>query len=446
MVMAAHDLPSSIQWHEGMLLAPQHFQQLSVRQEQLLAYNGAMLSPFHWGIRHLRIDTVLLLEGTFRVLEMEAILPDGLVVSSSEAERGALDVDLQQFRDHLEGDGAAVHLAIPSQRSGSSTVQGEWARYRSVDGAAVLDQNTGQSELRIPRLLPRLRLLVGDRPPDKYSSIALARVCYRNEGFQLLPFEPPRLRVPQSCLIGEMVAKVTKRLREKAVFLAERLRAPSSATRMPQLLETKGLIHSLVAPLPPLETLLATGRAHPLALYLALTSAVGHLASLGRGLVPPVLEPYDHDDLYSTFDQALRYITQVIDEGIQESYTSFPFYFKKGAFYIHFDDEWQGAPLVLGVRSKEGATEEEIRSWVEESLIGSRSRIAEMRSLRIRGAVREAVSGDADLVPARGVQLYSLEEDPDFVKPNEPLFIVNLDDTEGRRRPLEIVLYVRNRS
>jgi len=446
MEMAAHDLPSPIQWHEGMLLAPQHFQQMSARQELLLGYNAAMLSPFHWGIRHLKIDTVLLLEGTFRVLEMEALLPDGLLVSSEDAERGSLEVDLHQFRDQLEGEGATIHLAIPSRRAGASTVQGEWARYRSIDGAAVLDQNTGQSELRIPRLVPRLRLLVGDRPPDKYSSIPLARVSSRNEGFQLLPFEPPRLRVPQSSLIGAMVAKVTKRLREKAVFLAERMRAPSSATRMPQLLETRGLINSLVAPLPPLETLLGTGRAHPFNLYLALTSAVGHVASLGRGLVPPVLEPYDHDDLYGTFERAVDFIDQMIEEGIQESYTSYPFYFKKGAFYIHFDDEWQGAPLVMGVRGKEGASEEEIRSWVEESLIGSRSRIAEMRSLRIRGAGREAMAGDADLVAARGVQLYTLEEDPEFVKTNEPLFVVNLDDTEGSRRPLEIVLYVRNRS
>lgn len=445
MVTAAHDLPSSIQWHEGMLLAPQHFQQMAARHEELLSYKAAMLSPFHWGVRHLEIDGVLLIEGTFRVLELEATLPDGLVVSSREAERGALDLDLQEIKDEITGRGALVHLAVPTRRVGAD-VQGELARFRSADGSPVLDQNTGQSELRIPRLLPRLRLVVGDRPPEKFSSIPLARVAYHNEGFQMLPFEPPRQRVPRASTIGEMVTKVTKRLREKAVFLAERVRAPSSATRVPQLLETKGMIHSLVAPLPPLEALLATDRAHPFALYMAVVSAVGHLASLGRGLVPPALEPYDHDDLYATFDRALSYITQVIDEGIQESYNSYPFFLKKGAFYIHFDDEWQGAPLVLGVRGKEGATEEQVHAWVEEALVGSRSRIAEMRSLRIRGAAREPMAGDGDLVPARGVQLFTLEEDPEFVIPNEPLFVVNLDDQDGRRRPVEIVLYVRNRS
>jgi len=57
----AHDLPGAIQWHEGMLLAPQHFQQLSIRYEELLHYHLMMISPFHWGIRRLKIDQVLLL-------------------------------------------------------------------------------------------------------------------------------------------------------------------------------------------------------------------------------------------------------------------------------------------------------------------------------------------------------------------------------------------------
>lgn len=32
----ADDLPAAVQWHEGMLLAPQHFQVRALRQEELL--------------------------------------------------------------------------------------------------------------------------------------------------------------------------------------------------------------------------------------------------------------------------------------------------------------------------------------------------------------------------------------------------------------------------
>ncbi|MBN2124458.1 MAG: type VI secretion system baseplate subunit TssK, partial [Deltaproteobacteria bacterium] len=60
----ARDLPEAIQWHEGMLLAPQHFQQLSLRSEELLNYFTMMFNPFYWGVRRIRVDESLLIDGT----------------------------------------------------------------------------------------------------------------------------------------------------------------------------------------------------------------------------------------------------------------------------------------------------------------------------------------------------------------------------------------------
>ena len=45
-----------IQWHEGMLLAPQHFQQTSARLDSLVAWHTLLAAPFSWGVRRLRID------------------------------------------------------------------------------------------------------------------------------------------------------------------------------------------------------------------------------------------------------------------------------------------------------------------------------------------------------------------------------------------------------
>ena len=81
----ANELPAAIQWHEGMLLAPQHFQQLSLRQERLLHYHASHLAPFHYGVIRLRLDNALLLEGTIRVLELEAILPELESAESADA-------------------------------------------------------------------------------------------------------------------------------------------------------------------------------------------------------------------------------------------------------------------------------------------------------------------------------------------------------------------------
>ena len=70
----ARDLPDLIQWHEGMLLAPQHFQQAEVRNEGLLHYHMGAAAPFHWGVRRLQIDSRALASGILNLSEIEAIL------------------------------------------------------------------------------------------------------------------------------------------------------------------------------------------------------------------------------------------------------------------------------------------------------------------------------------------------------------------------------------
>lgn len=439
----ANDLPPAVQWHEGMLLAPQHFQQATLRQEQLLYYHAALLSPYHWGVRHLRLDPVLLVDGTFRVLELEAVMPDSLIVSAQAEDAAELTLDLAPHLDELKQRPLPVHVAVAAKRRGVAAAEGEMARYESVEGYPVADENSGRGELRVPRLVPRLRLLLTDDPPAKYVSFPIAEVAYANETFALTEFVPPTLEVATHTPLGEACAALATRLREKAIFLADQVHTPSVAVRMPQLLETRATIHSLVAALPPFEALVASGAAHPFPLYLALCHLAGQAAAICRALVPPVLDPYDHNDLRTTFDGPLKFISQVLDEGILETYTAYPFQAEDGAFRLDFDPAWEGRRLVLGVRAREGASEQQLLEWVDSALIGSLSRIPSLREKRIVGAPRQPLDADRDLVPARGIQLFALTPDPEFVDADEPLEVRNLDDPDGAGSPLEILLYVK---
>ncbi|MBL0942311.1 MAG: type VI secretion system baseplate subunit TssK, partial [Alphaproteobacteria bacterium] len=65
----------AIQWHEGMLLLPQHFQQNDVRQTELLQFHISEVSPFHWGVRYCEIDSAMLVSGVLYFLALEAIMP-----------------------------------------------------------------------------------------------------------------------------------------------------------------------------------------------------------------------------------------------------------------------------------------------------------------------------------------------------------------------------------
>lgn len=441
-------LPAAIQWHEGMLLAPQHFQQAAVRQDALLEYHTRTIAPFHWGVRHLEIDRNLLVDGTFRVEKLEAVLPDGLIVSHGPGDDTELEVALDSQKS--EQLISTVFLAL-AKRSGSPPVRGrrqrtaELARYRSVEGNLVSDENTGDGALRIPRLLPRIRLILSEELPQKYVGFPLAKVIYANETFALTDYVPPTLQVTVASPLGQICNSVARRLREKATSLSEQARSPSIAVRAPQLQSQKNLIHSLVAALPSLEAVLRTEVSHPYALYVALCSVVGHVAAVGKGLVPPALDPYSHADPRSSFEQAASFIDQCLSEGIVESFAAYPFRWEEGAFLLDFDPAWMKRALVLGVRHREGFSEKSAIEWIDGCLIGSTSKIPSMEERRILGAERKKTEADSDLVPSRGVILYALTADPAFIAPGDTLEIRNRSDEGGRgTRPIEMVLWVRN--
>jgi len=442
MAATAADVPPAIQWHEGMLLAPQHFQWQSQRQESLLHYHASTVSPFHWGVKHLRIDPVLLMDGTFRVLELEAVLPDGLIVSHLPDEALDLTVDLAQRADDSRQRPVTVHLAVAARGRGVALAD----RFGFEDGGPAMDENTGEGDLPLPILKPRLRLLLDDEPPPKYVTFPLAKVMYRNEVFTRTSYEPPWLRVAPGSAIYELCQGVAARLREKAAFLAEQARSSMSSVRAPQLLETKSMVHAMVGGLPAFEAALRCGVSHPFPLYLTLCTLLGHVAGLGRALVPPVLEPYDHNDLFATFEQVRIALFQAVDEGVHEGYTVYAFAYEEGAFRLRFDPEWMNRPLILGVKAPLGVPETEMAAWMAASLIAARPKIEDLWDRRVAGATRKRIESETDMVPIRGVSLYNLSADPEFVTAGEELEIRNLDDREGKRRPDEIVLYVRTKT
>ena len=160
---SADDIPAAIQWHEGMLLAPQHFQQQAHRCERLFQHHLSWHSRFHFGLGRMRIDQAMLFEGTLRILDLEAILPDGLVVSYKPGDQEELQVDVRSHAEAAKAGTLLIYLAVAAERLGSAAGEGDLQRYLSVPGEPVADESSGGRPIRIPRLRPRLRLLT---PPE----------------------------------------------------------------------------------------------------------------------------------------------------------------------------------------------------------------------------------------------------------------------------------------
>ncbi|HKR00317.1 MAG TPA: type VI secretion system baseplate subunit TssK [Pyrinomonadaceae bacterium] len=442
--MDANEIPDSIHWHEGLLLTPQHFQQLSLRQEALLQYSASLLAPFSWGIRYLKLDEPSLFSGLVLIKHVEAVMPDGLVVSHQEGDD--LQIDLNSS-DGAKDKRLKVYLAVA--RQARPTSRGENARYSSVEGEAVVDEFTGEGKVRMLRLVPRLQLMVSDAPPKKAVSLPLIEVEYKDDGFVQTDFIPPLLTVTLSPQLGAQsrlgieCEKIADKVRNKAQDLAglADVQSPGAAQRLD--LETKSWIRNLTASLPYLEAILNTKVSHPYPVFLALCSMAGHLSALGTKLVPD--KPfYNHNDLQATFQPVIKFIEQAIDKGLTSTYQSYPFTYTDGVFEREFEAAWKQRRLILGLRGQPGVSENDLIKWGEQCLIGSKLHLQSMREKRILGAKRMHIKGDGDLVPSRGVVLFSLKADSEFIEPNALLQIFNPGEYGHRVRPAEIVLHVKN--
>ncbi|PYS24129.1 MAG: type VI secretion system baseplate subunit TssK [Acidobacteria bacterium] len=440
--MKANNIPDAIQWHEGLLLTPQHFQQLTLRHESLVQYSTSLSTPFCWGLRRFKHDAISLPAGKFVVQELEAVMPDGLLVWHDSQAATSLEVDLTKYAEKMIDQPVTVYLAVVADQNGSSN--DELNKYEPFKRKR--DDASGGNGRDIYRLRPRLSLLVKD-VPKKYIGFPLARVSHK-ESFSLdEKFIPPLVAIPIQSTAGEadvvaaarlaeMCSAMAKKIRKRAMYLADEERTAAQGTTSRSDVTSRVML-SLVAGLPAFEAMLKIGVAHPLAVYLALCAVAGQLTVLGKEMLPPSFNAYDHNDLYATFKPLLDFIRRSLDEGVPLSYKSFPFVFEEGVFHLHFDGSWTNKRLALGIRRPHGMSDDYLIKWGESCLIASQGRLEAIRENRIRGAVRKHVERMGDVVPGKGVALFSLTADEDFIKPDEMLQIFN----DGSR-PAEIVLHV----
>ena len=443
MMISSRDIPEQIQWSEGMLLGPHHFQQAARRNEALLDYYFCRAVPYFWGVTELRIDSSRIAAGFISIIALEAVMADGTVVRHPAIDGGDLQLDLSPVLDRLRDGPVKIYLVVPQHRGGASLVTGPLARYRSVEGAPVPDENTGENPVVLPRLRPQVALHAGDPPGRNFISLPLVEVSLNNEGFELTDYAAPMLAVTRESPIAKRCQDLLQRVRAKASFVADRLHAPGADMRQATIIDLRHSLHCLSAGLSAFEAELASGVAHPFQIYLTLSRLIGHLALLGPGVVPPQFERYDHDDLARSFEPLLSFANHML-EGVSETHMAVAFVYEAGAFRLMMEPAWLLGDLLIGVRARPQQGESEVNAWISEAVIASAERVGEAAETRVRGAARRRSSTEEDLefLPARGTFIFRVTADPHFIAPRRVLEIVNPSDRAGERRPLEIVLNV----
>ena len=383
-------LPESLQWSEGMLLSPQHFQQNDIYWQQQLRHLMARLQPYYWGVIDIAVDSALLREGKVRLDGLHCVMPDGLVVQHEAATQDeVLYLDIAERDELKEQKPVRIHAAVPVRAEGAASQSSAIQRYASVAGDLAVDENTGESRVQVCRLRPRVTLFAGDNVPAKYISMPLFEVRRDIGGtFELTEYHPPLLRSAAAEFLGKYslqrgMTALAAQIREKAREL--------SGTVEPQGSDTGGMsqrfvLRHLASALPSLELVVQSQSAHPFDLYMALANVVGQLSGIADEPVPMKLEPYVHDNAVGGFLGAMRYVADIVKR-LHVAYETLPFDRRSATvFERNLPVDGRAEKLLIELRPRPGQPAESMVQWLRQARIGATQLMPLLRQRRVAGA------------------------------------------------------------
>ncbi len=429
-----------IHWHEGMMLTPQHFQQMELRHHQHLAHQLQLLSNHHWGVHILHIDPIALTDGLIRVLELEVVMPDGLIVNyrSDMTKVPPLELDIRHYKPGTAREAITIFLSMPERSSDRSPTTGDFPRFVSIEGDVIKDENIPDNVISIPRLFPRLILSVGDKAPTLCQGFPILKIAF-DESYSRAPFVPPCFYITHETVLWKQCAELAQRIREKAAYLSDRLQTQIGT---PLMAETEMLLRPLITALPALETILNAPATNPYVLFQRICDTAGHLATLRLSQLPPILSGYNHNDIQGCFAPLLELLKHYLNT-IEQSYAVIPFSQRERLFYLRLHKNYMTNTFLIGLRAPKGMSEAQVEEWLMDAVICSDFAIEMVRSHRITGAKRTPVGAGelSDLMPSRGMMVVEITCDAEFIIPDQNLNIFNPSDTDDRR-PVEVVCYV----
>ena len=458
----------AIWWHDGLLLDAAHFQQMCQRQEQLVSYHVRTAAPYSWGVRKLAVDDATLTDNVFSIRELEAVMPDGLVVSHGAA-AGVLELKLgEELGQQLAASRkhATICLAVPVNEA-IDAEQG-MARYAPF--------GTGE----VGRMRPRLRLALASEL-DQHAGdtvLPLARIAFSHNKFVLLPFLPPLLDIGvaplaagSASLRASSTALVKTMQRSANYLLDAALKPPAGIEDKIPRLELRQRLSSVSAGIPTLRGLLALPAVAPLPLYLAWCGALGPLGALDEtGEVARSAFPaYRHDELAHTFGKLFERVAALLamaDRPFRElalkvnSDHQYSHVFEKDKRYVWpavaLAAEGAAAPardvLIVGIR---GMTQLDADQWLRLAVITDAAAQLKYRMGRRMGAPRSVIKPDGVLVSldADAVKSAYKVDARGMATPDICLYALDLDESlsleadivlqnAAERQPTEVVLFV----
>ena len=427
-------IPLTINWHEGMLLSQHHFQQNDSRVFQISSFQMDCISHNNYGIKHLVYDKNALSNGIYRIEELEAIFPDGLIITYySKLQKGLKPIEINLDNCIVNNNIILIYLVITKVLQDISPVSGEHPRFYEVETESVKDNNLDTNEISIPRLFPNAYLYSGDTLPEFCTGFP---ICLINTGIGLpsvSDWTPPCLYINRNSKIHSICIELVKSLREKLTITETDL-------------EIQRILFNIKLILPTLEAILFSNNLKPYDLYVELTRILGAVSIIKPDEILPPIIPYNHNDI----DGCIYYLIKSINEYIScidKNYTILHFNKRDRFFYKYLTsndiDSINNNKIYIGIKGEKLNNINDIELWLKESIIVSDFALDQVRTKRIQGASRNIMDKNtaSKLMPSSGVVLFEIDLDKKYIREEQNLHIFNPGNSSGFT-PIDIILYL----
>lgn len=322
--------PQPIVWKDGVLIAPQHFQQQDRYHGVNLHARFTAFSPHSWGVAALTLDDAALRSGQVNIAEFRGILPDGLVAVFRSGEPGAPQP--RPLAEHFPATARSLDVAVcvPLLRDGIENFTGnEFARYRTIVRGDVPDLTSARSKVDIEVAQPNLSLLLGNEiQQGGLATIKLGEVVRdASGGYTWSPtYIPPCLSLAVSrhlCgslkeLLGVAISK------RRSLVDLRRERDGEVAEFLARDITHYLLLDALGSNIPVLRHLVDNPSTPPLTAHLALLQFAGSLTNFATQIDPAELPSFNYLDLRTSFDELLRQIRAMLGLQVRDKFVRIP--------------------------------------------------------------------------------------------------------------------------
>lgn len=428
--------PFSVQWYEGMLLSPQHFQYFSSGLQTAIINAANAVSNFCYGVSTLKIDTSSLANGVIRIISMAGMFQDGTQFNFDSMQDAPLE---KNVKDHLATptDKIVIYVGIIRNRPGENLLESGNQRYYTSVLKNINDENIGSNPIDICVLKPKLQLLLANEIDARYVYFPLLKIKKsESNGIDIINYIPPMTVLDTHSKAMELIRTLVADLRNKISFFSDRKGNASFVLGAEIQSNLKLLIKATLA----LEAITKINKVQPFLCYQYLLDTASTLAAMNVEQSVPSLPKYDHENLYDTFVKLTSFCRESINY-IKQPFVTIPFVKDNNVFFLKLDKSWlKGKEFFISVKKKLSQSDNELLHWIEGVQITSESSLTIVKNRRVLGATRKIVERGENIVPPNGSIILSIDSQDPYILASENLYITNpADDVIV---PEEIVLYV----